>query len=456
MAATDKISQAFDLVFSEDEARKRRSAIVIFKPAPQRLTTRDPKLRKAGEALKSREAVKDENKKLYESILGGYLQQKAVSTLDRRSPIRHKLAGSGILPIATVEVTFETIKALAKQPNVLAVLPNQNVRLISPIETTENPVSDNELVNHMTWGLQKLGIQEFWEQAGTKGETIKVGVLDTGVFGDHTVLSGKIADFTIIDPAGRRLSLQGNETFDYHRHGTHVCGTIAGGETAEGVAIGVAPESKLAVAQIHFGERSFLSHVIDGIDWAVTMGADVINMSIGLRYYDEQMDQFFKLLVERDIAPVVAIGNDSHGNTSCPGNANHALGVGAVKKSNGHVEVAAFSGGGSLDLPNSVPSRIIKPDVVAPGVDILSCVPSTNERNIDEYRYMDGTSMAAPHVAGIVAILMAACPTKSVAEIFQALRETAEHPAGQARRPDNRWGYGMVRPLDALQSLRQS
>jgi subtilisin family serine protease len=66
---------------------------------------------------------------------------------------------------------------------------------------------------------------------------------------------------------------------------------------------------------------------------------------------------------------------------------------------------------------------------------------------------MDGTSTAAPHVAGAAALLMAAKPAVPVTEIIQVLKETAEHPGGDSLRPDNRWGYGLIRPLAALEAL---
>ena len=66
---------------------------------------------------------------------------------------------------------------------------------------------------------------------------------------------------------------------------------------------------------------------------------------------------------------------------------------------------------------------------------------------------MDGTSMATPHVSGVAALLMAAKLEVQVTEIIQVLKETARHPAGKERRPDNRWGYGLLHPAEALKAL---
>lgn len=95
-----------------------------------------------------------------------------------------------------------------------------------------------------------------------------------------------------------------------------------------------------------------------------------------------------------------------------------------------------------------------KPDVVAPGVQVYSCIPpQKHEGQTFEYNYMDGTSMATPHVAGVAALLMATQPNAPAATIIEALRDTAKHPYGQNRRPDNRWGYGLIQPVEALRAL---
>jgi serine protease AprX len=91
---------------------------------------------------------------------------------------------------------------------------------------------------------------------------------------------------------------------------------------------------------------------------------------------------------------------------------------------------------------------------VAPGVQVFSCIPPEKRPDgIYEYTYMDGTSMATPHVAGVAALLMAAKPEAPVTAIMDVLKETARHPLGTERRPDNRWGYGLIRPVEALEAL---
>lgn len=455
--SSPKISEAFETVFENSPERKKRSAIIILESSISIFDSKDRELRKAFHDANASNQLRSRNEEVFANVMEGYLNHKSAQELAENRGLRKHLLGTGVLPLATVDVSRASIEALARQKGVVAILPNQDVELISPIPSQGDALTKEEKQCGLTWALKHLRIKEFWQQAGTKGQGIKVAVIDTGVHGDLPILFERVSDYTVIDPSGQRLTFKDGRTSDFNRHGTHVCGSIAGGQTSEGVCIGTAPDVKLAVANIPFGERSHLSTILDGIDWAVSVGSDVINMSFGMSYYDEKIDDLFKLLVDREIAPIVAIGNNSHGSTSCPGNAASVLGVGALEKSSRGVDVSFFSGGASIDRPHvDIKPRIVKPDLVAPGDRIYSCVPPSPGAEGQEFRLMSGTSMAAPHVSGIVAILMAACPQKSVTEIFDALRQTASHPGGSERRPDNRWGYGQINPVKALGKLRES
>jgi len=334
----------------------------------------------------------------------------------------------------------------------VAILPNQKIHLIKPEEVDYAELGTQERKDGLTWGLKHLHIPELWKT--TKGEDITVAVLDTGAYGEHTALAGRIKEFVVIDPLGRRVTA--TPSFDCASHGTHVCGTIAGGKTKDGVSIGVVPEAKLVVAGVLIGEAT-LRTLLEGMSWAVENGADIINMSLGFSYYEPVFAEVFTVLIDQyGIIRVVAIGNENHGNSSSPGNAYNAFSVGAVEKATGgKVENAFFSSGASLVFPGVEPNALVtKPDIVAPGVQVFSCVPpQKTPKGVYEYSYMDGTSMATPHVAGVAALLMAAKPDAPATQIIQVLKETAKHPGGNDRRPDNRWGHGLVQPVEALKAL---
>ena len=451
MSTRTKISPAFEPFLNESGPNDKRDAIVVYRVPIEELPVRGPsrELKMRLDYVEERAAVQ---RSVEEKILKDY-QEAGTERLRGKLELEVSTIGSSTLPVATVEVTRRTLPALAGQPDVVAILPNQKVRLIQPRQESYAALNKREARYGVTWGLRQLDIPELWKT--TKGEYINVAVLDTGVHAAHPALQGRVKDFILIDPLGRRITA--DPPFDSGRHGTHICGTIAGGQTPDGVAIGVAPDARLLVAGVLVGDAT-LHTLMEGISWAVERGADIINMSLGFSYYEPLFAEVLDILITQfGILPVVAIGNDNHGNSSSPGNAYSAFSVGAVEKmAYNRLQVAFFSGGASLVFPGQEPNELVtKPDVVAPGAQIYSCIPPDKRPDgTYEYIYMDGTSMAAPHVAGAAALLMAAQPTAPVTDIIAVLKETAKHPGGKRRRPDNRWGYGLIQPAEALEALQ--
>lgn len=247
-----------------------------------------------------------------------------------------------------MEVTRKTLPALAERPEIVAILPNQKVHLIQPKKVDYSDLMKQEDKDGLTWGLKLLDIPQVWET--TKGKDINMAVLDTGVHAEHPALAGRVKQFVVVDPLGRRITAE--PKFDGGQHGTHVCGTITGGKANDKVSIGVAPEVNLLVAGVLIGQAT-LRTLIEGIAWAVENGADIISMSLGFSYYEPHFAKVFQILLDQfGVLSVVAIGNENHGNTSSPGSAYSALSVGAVEKMpGGKTSVAFFSCGASLVFP---------------------------------------------------------------------------------------------------------
>jgi subtilisin family serine protease len=449
MSIEDKISPAFDPLLAERKSNEKIDAIVIYEspkledlPTLEELRSNKTRLSYLKERAKHQQAIQAQ---LFES----YQTQGAKHFQSHEEPAIAQI-GSGALPVAAVEVTRSSLPMLARHPNVVAILPNQRVRLIQPQDVSYELPDRQELEQGATWGLQYLEIPELWET--TKGAGVRVAVLDTGVYGEHPALQDRVKEFVVIDPLGRTIKT--SASFDSDQHGTHVCGTIAGGQTPQGLAIGVAPEADLVVGGVLNGSGTTIA-LVRGLVWAVENGAQVINMSLGFSYYDPRFGLIFEELMQQyGIASVVAIGNSNHGNSCSPGNAYSAFAVGAVgRMSRNRADVAFFSSGASLVYPDPNHQLVTKPDIVAPGCNVYSCIPPEGESEGHEYAVMDGTSMATPHVSGAIALLMAAKPDVPTTAILEALCQTAKHPDGDKYRPDNRWGYGLIQPLEALEAL---
>ncbi|MET8330314.1 S8 family serine peptidase [Streptomyces sp. NPDC005181] len=262
-------------------------------------------------------------------------------------------------------------------------------------------------------------------KAGYEGQGVKVAILDTGVDDNHPDLAGRIAEAK--DFSGS------SGTVDHFGHGTHVAATVGGtGAASAGTRRGVAPKADLLVGKVLGDDGSGSeSQVIDGMEWAAGEHAKVVNMSLGANIQTDGTDPMSQavntLTASTDTLFVIAAGNAGPGSTTVgsPGAADAALTVGAVDRDD---SLASFSSRGPRFGDGAV-----KPDVTAPGVDIVAARASgtTMGTPVDaNYTSASGTSMATPHVAGAAALLAQQHPKWGAQQLKDALISTSHTVSG--------------------------
>ncbi|GGL68405.1 peptidase [Streptomyces fumigatiscleroticus] len=282
----------------------------------------------------------------------------------------------------------------------------------------------------------QIGTPSAWE-AGLTGEGVTVAVLDTGVDADHPDLAGRIAE--------SRSFVEGEEVADRDGHGTHVASTVGGsGAASGGTERGVAPGATLAVGKVLDDQGSGSeSQIIAGMEWAARdVHADVISMSLGSPEPSDGTDPMAQavntLSAETGALFVVAAGNTgTPSSIGSPGAADAALTVGAVDSAD---RAAWFTSAGPRFGDNA-----LKPDLSAPGVDILAARSGLTDGEGD-YTTMSGTSMATPHVAGVAALLAEKHPDWTGARLKDALMSTSKTLDDSAYR----LGAGRVSVPDAV------
>ncbi|MDJ1133139.1 S8 family serine peptidase [Streptomyces iconiensis] len=254
---------------------------------------------------------------------------------------------------------------------------------------------DGRVEADMAESNAQIGAPKAWE-AGYTGKDVKVAVLDSGVDATHPDLAERMA--------GSKSFIAGEDIADRNGHGTHVLSTVGGSGTAsDGKEKGVAPDARLYAGKVLNDQGSGTeSEVIAGMEWASRdIGAKVVSMSLGSREASDGTDPMAvavdQLSAETGALFVIAAGNTgAPSSIGSPGAADAALTIGAVDAGD---KAAPFTSQGPRISDNA-----LKPDLSAPGVDILAARSQLTEGS-GYYQEMSGTSMATPHVAGVAALL---------------------------------------------------
>jgi len=306
---------------------------------------------------------------------------------------------------------------------------------------------DSSATGSYTYGVERTGAPEVWESYDTQGGGIRVAVLDTGADPNHPDIQLARENWAAFRTDGSERSVP---PFDDNGHGTHVSGTVTG-DNATGTWIGVAPNSTLLHAKVaNSNGIGTLAQFIAGLEWAIQANADVIVFSYGADGTESALIDPIVTTEQAGITVVASAGNSGVGTSSSPANVYNSVAIGAIDSSD---SVATFSGGEQVTTetawtnpPAEWPATYTVPDVVAPGVGVISSTPNRT------YQSLSGTSMAAPHAAGAIALLLSTTDAELTPDqIERRMSATADRPAMDSVAV-NRSGSGVVNATALLRT----
>jgi serine protease AprX len=357
-----------------------------------------------------------------------------------QAPVKDKLQ--------SINGVDEPKKSLLSNSMIIDLTPSQ-IESMSEIE--EVKVITLEALDRVTCldeSVDMIDVPRVWRDLGKTGKGIKIAVIDTGVDKNHPDLRGKVVDE--VNLTAHRPGVPP----DYH--GTHVAGIIASNDPLyRGVAYDAEIINVKVMTNGGFGSPYW---VVDGIEQAIRREANILNMSLGwsqIQHWWVCYDADCVLCRAADTAVdigchvIVAAGNYGNANKilggtarrlsniTCPGNARNVITVAALDK---RKRPWYFSSRGPGTAKLSSGSRLIKPDISAPGVAIVSTILDS------QYAPESGTSMATPHVSGTISLLLEQDPMQSPQQVKTLLKKTAE----RIRFNRNQVGSGIANAYNAL------
>lgn len=315
--------------------------------------------------------------------------------------------------------------------------------LIAPAQ----PFTDPLFAPEFQWGLFPPATTWTPTLTGTATRP-RIAILDSGI--DRTQEEWSATPSVLVDPKSTFASASDASDWGRTGHGTHVAGIAAAPANDVGI-VGVAPAQAgtAEVIPVQIADRNGQSTdetMMAGIRWAVARNARVINISAGGPGYSQAFQNTVNWAFRRALI-VSSVGNEgqSGNDLNYPAAYDHVVGVGA--QCDGEVALpdcpVAFGQATFSNRNRSV-------DLIAPGVNVLSSVPVrvTERSERPGYAYKDGTSMAAPFVAGVAALVFGANPDATPEQVLRQLESTATDIGPRGR--DDRSGFGVVNPQAAL------
>ena len=339
----------------------------------------------------------------------------------------------------------DLVHRLMASPAVAELRLDHYEQYVTPQDAAEN---ESVVLAGPTWGVTQIRAPEVWATLGISGAGAVVAIMDTGVDWLHPALAqnyrGNLGKGLFDHAIAWYDSVNGGVyPYDDHGHGTHVAGTAVGRAVDTTAAVGVAPTAQWMGVKVLSGDGfGYDSWIHAGFQWLLAPGGnpalapDVVNNSwsssnSASTVFAEDIEH----LRQAGIVSLFATGNNGPATRTIGSPASNP-GVFAIGATDADDDVASFSGRGPS------PWGEVKPLIVGPGVNVLSSLPG------GVYDTKSGTSMATPHVAGLVALLRSADATLTVDEVARVITQTAV-PLSTTL-PNNESGWGRIDAFAAV------
>ncbi len=380
------------------------------------------------------------------------------SPLKRMPGARHLFDNWYQIPVSANKTPVQTMNALAQRDDVVTVELNYLIHL-DDVETTAlraSPRSSDAYPNDQyysyQWHLPQVQSDAAWNIS--RGGNVTVAVVDSGVSrGDDLACRTFVSPYDVITDTPGEFAAR-----DQNRHGTHVAGTI-GQCTNNNIGVaGMAPNVTLMPVRVLDANGSgTMADAATGINWAVDHGASIINLSLGIDCNGAVWPSCSQTIVNNaidkatshDVLIVAAAGNSNGSTPYFPANHPDVIAVAAVDYNRHRTWYSNRGNALTISAPGGDINQDANHDGYGDGV-----LQQTFQNGKWDYYFLQGTSMASPHVAGAAALLRSYIPDASREQVKQALIHTAKDLGAPGF--DNLYGFGLLQTADALNYLRNS
>ncbi len=380
--------------------------------------------------------------------------------------------------------TREMIEALSQRKDIAVIDLDRVVMLPDNEKATEV----TEAIRGLAWHVSQVHANDVWAYNGASGYDgtgVVVAIIDTGVNYNHVDLSDHMWNGGDEYPNhGYDFFSKDNDPMDEYGHGTH-CAGITAGDGTSGTQTGIAPNATIMALKVFGGAGSEAStnDILEAMSFAVEHGADIVNLSLGSAGASGNVfyRQAFVNMMNANVVASVAAGNHGQNydtyslpaNIGSPGNCpspwhnpdqalsggqSAAITIGASNRSDRKTTFSSFGPvtWGNVSDYNDYPyaegstteTGLIKPDIITPGADIVSCNFQDNSGHVSN----KGTSMAAPLASGIMALMLQANPNLTPSQIDQIL-ETTAWPVDFKVKKNNDTGAGRADALTCIDAI---